>query len=106
LSLWYRRKYNLPPNDPLFLAITDEEIALEYEYDLMAQGEKLKTCPRCEGKTHQRWCPVCTIDGKPLLLTGDRLADEVQSRIAAGEELDLNEIFRVTPGGFEPVPRG
>jgi hypothetical protein len=77
----------------------------------MAQGEKLKTCPRCEGKTHQRWCPVCTIDGEPLPLTGDRLADEVQSKIAAGEMVDLDAMFaskKAAPkqGEFVPVPRG
>jgi len=86
--------------------MTDEDIVLEYEYELMESGELLKTCPRCETKTHRKYCAECMVDGEPLPLTGDKLADDVRSRIAAGEELDLNEIFRVTPGGFEPVPRG
>ena len=30
LRFWFRKKYNLPPNDPRFLALTDEEIETEY----------------------------------------------------------------------------
>lgn len=30
MSLWFRRRYSLPPNDPRFLDITAEEIALDY----------------------------------------------------------------------------
>lgn len=30
MSLWFRRRYNLTPNDPRFLDITAEEISLDY----------------------------------------------------------------------------
>jgi hypothetical protein len=29
-EFWFRRKYNLPPNDPRFLALTPEDIEAEY----------------------------------------------------------------------------
>ena len=29
-SFWFRRKYNLPPNDPRFLSLTPSEIQKEY----------------------------------------------------------------------------
>jgi hypothetical protein len=29
-AFWYRQKYNLPPNSPLFLSITPEEIESEW----------------------------------------------------------------------------
>lgn len=29
-TFWFRRRYNLPPNDPRFLSLTDEEIAADY----------------------------------------------------------------------------
>lgn len=30
MGFWYRRKYNLPPNDPRYLEMTTEQIAAEY----------------------------------------------------------------------------
>jgi hypothetical protein len=29
-ALWFRQKYNLPPSDPRFLALTPEDIEAEY----------------------------------------------------------------------------
>ncbi|HAR45832.1 MAG TPA: hypothetical protein DCS05_06580, partial [Nitrospiraceae bacterium] len=78
LHFWFRNKYNLPPTDPRYLQMTDEEMALEYELDLVQRGESLKCCPRCKTKTHQRTCPNCELnDGKPMELTGDELADDI-----------------------------
>ncbi len=30
IGFWYRKKYNLPPNDPRYLDLTAEEIQAEY----------------------------------------------------------------------------
>lgn len=30
LELWYRRRYNLAPNDPRFLALTPHDLEVEY----------------------------------------------------------------------------
>lgn len=30
MSLWFRRKYSLPPSDPRFLAMTPDGIAVEF----------------------------------------------------------------------------
>jgi hypothetical protein len=30
LEFWFRRKFNLPPNDPRFLEMTDEGMAVEF----------------------------------------------------------------------------
>lgn len=44
--LWYRRRFNLPPNDPRFLDLTEQEILTEYwahHYDdLRAQGKPIE----------------------------------------------------------------
>ena len=116
LHFWFRNKYNLPPTDPRYLQMTDEEMALEYELDLVQRGESLKCCPRCKTKTHQRTCPNCELnDGKPMELTGDELADDIKAKMAEGEELDLDAIFNPSRADkaephradeFEPVPRG
>jgi hypothetical protein len=108
LHQWFRNKYNLPPTDPRFLLMTDEEIALEYELDLVHRGEALKRCPRCKTTTHQKTCPNCQLkDGNPMELTGDELADEIKAKMAEGEELDLDAIFNPNrPETFEPIPRG
>lgn len=29
-AFWFRRKYNLPPNDPRFLELTPEDVEAEY----------------------------------------------------------------------------
>jgi len=91
----------MPPDDPRFLAATDEIIALEYETFLAASGEILKTCPKCGGKTHRKHCTTCLINGQPVPLTGDVTGDEIAARMAAGEKVDLDEIFRKE--NFKPV---
>mgnify|MGYP000090017941 FL=1 len=30
VKFWFRRKYNLPPNSPLFLSLTDEEVLTDF----------------------------------------------------------------------------
>lgn len=30
MGFWFRRKYNLPPNDPCYLSLTQQEIIAEY----------------------------------------------------------------------------
>jgi len=69
--------------------MTDEEIMLEYEMEMIEQGEKKKTCPKCQIDTHRQQCPECG-----MMITGDQLADEIMERMEAGEELDLNAIFK------------
>lgn len=43
MEYWYRRQYNLPPNDPRFLDVTMDEIAREYwaahYFDKWQKGE-------------------------------------------------------------------
>ena len=43
ITLWYRRQFNLPPNDPRFLELTPLEILTEYHAhrydDLYSQGK-------------------------------------------------------------------
>ena len=44
LALWYRRRFNLPPNDPRFLSLTPGEIVTEYwahHYDDLYSHGKL-----------------------------------------------------------------
>ena len=94
----------MAPTDPRYLEMTDEDIQLEFEASLAYHGEKLKTCPKCGKETHRRECPACEIK-----LTGDKVVDDVVSRIESGEDIeDLDAFLR--PGGkseeFEPVKPG
>ena len=83
--------------------MTDEDISLEYEMFLVYEGEPLKTCPRCETKTHRQHCTQCTTnDGNPLSLTGDDAIDKAMSAIEKGEDVDLDKLLR---GGFEPLKK-
>lgn len=38
MSFWFRDRYKLPPNDPRFLDLTEEEILLEYETVIAAEA--------------------------------------------------------------------
>lgn len=71
---------------------------------LAAEGEPLKTCPKCSKQTHRTYCTVCkTPEGEPLPLSGDTRMDDAIARIEAGEEIEDLEAF--LRGSFEPVPR-
>ena len=93
----------MPPTDPRYLSMTDEDIIYEYECWLVYNGEDIKTCPRCGTKTHKTGCVTCkNQDGEPLPLTGDDVMDDIISRLERGEELDLEkELF----GEFETVAK-
>jgi hypothetical protein len=64
--------------------MTDEEIILEVEAIFAFRGESLKKCP-CGMETHIAICPVCD-----TRISGDTLADELQRRAEAGEDVDLS----------------
>ena len=75
--------------------MTDEEFALEYELDLALKGGELKKCFQCGTQTHRPECPHCTIDGKPMQLTGDPVIDDAFARMEAGEDVgDLETLLR------------
>lgn len=109
LRFWFRKQYRLASTDPRYLAMTDEDILLEYEAHLAFNGEILKTCPRCALETHRKKCPECGIT-----LTGDQVMDDALARVEAGEEVDLDALLR--PGSesrhlppseeWEPIPPG
>lgn len=76
--------------------MTDEEIALEYEMHLAAEGKTLKECFKCGCNTHRDQCPMCDIE-----ISGDAEVDSVFERIEAGEEVNLDELLR--GDSWEPV---
>ena len=81
-KFWFRCHYRLPPTDPRYLSMTDEDIIYEYECWLVYNGEAIKTCPQCETKTHKTGCITCkNQDGEPLSLTGDDVMDDIISKI-------------------------
>ena len=84
--------------------MTDNDIRLEYETVLAYEGEPLKTCPKCEAKTHRKHCIKCVNDdGQPLPLTGDSAIDHAMADIEDGKDVDLEKMLR---GGFETVTKG
>jgi hypothetical protein len=90
----------MPPTDPRFLAMTDDDIVVEYEALLAARGEKLKECP-CGMLTHDRVCPFCSCP-----ITGDPVADDLRRRAEAGEDVDLNLLDPRNRDTFEPIDPG
>lgn len=101
LRFWFRQQYALAPTDPRYLAMTDEEIGLEYEMHLCASGEVRKTCHKCGLETFRKSCPRCNDSSS---LTGDPVIDSIAERIAAGEVVDLEtELRKPLSDAFVPI---
>lgn len=83
-----RRYYQIPPNDPRLLALTEEELGLEVEmlyvvfHDPKDAEPDLRTCDQCEGETYRLYCPYCP-DAAPLTLL-----ERLVAREEAGETVD------------------
>jgi len=78
--LLYRSKYNLPPNDPRFLDLTDEEIV----YELILQSEYNKW----EENRHEEE----TDDKKTIYKNTDEYND-IAKRLERGEDIDLESLM-------------
>lgn len=83
--------------------MTDEEILVEFEAEMAANGEALKVCPTCKGETYRKKCPWCSHD---VELTGDAVIDDVNKRVSEGADVSPADLERLLRGGFEPVPKG
>jgi len=79
--LIYRAKFNLPPNDPRFLDLTDEEIV----YELIVQAE------------YNRWAEdrveeEDTDDNKVIVKNTDEF-ESIAKRLEKGEDIDLSTLM-------------
>jgi hypothetical protein len=97
----FRLRYNLPPNDPRLLALTEEEIALDLELALAVREDaSLQQCIDCGSWTYRTHCPVCP--GAPALNELERLVEREQR----GEEIDWqaahDSIWGDRPPGVSP----
>jgi DNA repair exonuclease SbcCD ATPase subunit len=58
----FRKKYNIPPNDPRLMELEHWEMALDLEMD-SAFEKKIKalrkTCPKCKTIHYDNKCPTC-----------------------------------------------
>ena len=77
----YRAKYNLPPNDPRFLELTDEEIV----YDLVLQSEYRKWAEDTQEE-------VESDDNKVIYRNTDEY-DELVKKLEKGEDFDLDSLM-------------
>jgi len=76
LRRWWCKKYTLPPTDPRYGAYTDEELLLEFFEDLW------------ESDPRRAMSLLGTVEDDILLETGDAELDDVERRLAAGEDPD------------------
>jgi hypothetical protein len=77
----YRDKYNLPPNDPRFLELYDEdmvyELVLQKEYNIWLNSE----------------APDSKYDENTEIFKSDeKQFDDITKRLEAGEDIDLHSI--------------
>jgi len=77
----YRKKYNLPPNDPRFLELTDEDIV----YELILQSEYNKMA---EGIIEEEE----TDDNRIIYRNTDEF-DSINKRLEKGEDVDLESLM-------------
>jgi len=88
--LIYRAKYNLPPNDPRYLDLTDEDIV----YELVLQSEYSKW-------NENRFEEEETDDSKIIYRNTDEF-DEIVKKLERGEDVDL-ESFMTPEEDWEKV---
>lgn len=86
----YRTKYNLPPNDPRFLELTDEDIV----YDLILQGEYRKWS---EGMQEEE-----DGDENKIIYRNTDEFDDIAKRLENGEDVDLDSLM-IPPDTWEKV---
>jgi hypothetical protein len=79
--LIYRSKYNLPPNNPQFLDLTDEEIV----YELVLQSEYSKWI-------EHRFEEEEGDDNKIIYRNTDEY-DSIAKRLEKGEDVDLESLM-------------
>lgn len=77
----YRAKYNLPPNDPRFLDLTDEEIV----YELILQAEYRKWS---EGIIEEE-----EGDDNKIIYRNTEEFDSLSKRLEKGEDIDLDSLM-------------
>jgi hypothetical protein len=85
----YRAKYNLPPNDPRFLDLTDEDIV----YDLVLQSEYRKWAEDIQEEEED--------DNKVIYRNTDEY-DELAKKLENGEDIDLDSLM-IPPDTWEKV---
>ena len=78
--LIYRAKYNLPPNDPQFLELTDEDIV----YELILQGEYRNFSDDIQEEE--------TEDNRVIYRNTDEY-DDIVKKLEKGEDVDLDSLM-------------
>ena len=76
----YRAKYNIPPNDPQFLELTDEDIV----YELILQGEYRNFSDDIQEEE--------TEDNRVIYRNTDEY-DELAKKLEKGEDVDLDSLM-------------
>jgi hypothetical protein len=79
--LLYRSKYNLPPNDPRFLDLTDEDIV--YELVLQSEFNRWEENRQDEEDT----------DDKRVIYKNTEEYDALVKRLERGEDIDLESLM-------------
>lgn len=89
--LIYRAKYNLPPNDPRFLDLTDEEIV----YELVLQSEYNKWAEDRVEETDDS-------DKNRVIYRNTDEYEAIVSRLEKGEDVDLDSLM-TPPDEWEKI---
>lgn len=79
--LIYRAKFNLPPNDPRFLDLTDEEIV----YELIVQAEYNKWA---EDRVEEE-----DSDENKVIVKNTDEFESIAKRLEKGEDIDLSSLM-------------
>ncbi len=88
--LIYRAKYNLPPTDPRFLELTDEEIV----YDLILQAEYRKWAEGIQDEEDG--------DENKIIYRNTDEYDDIAKKLENGEDVDLDSLM-IPPDTWEKI---
>jgi hypothetical protein len=97
LKRWWSRKYNRPPNDPMFVSQTEPELRLEMFEDLLVQREeildKLEEAGdlRERADLHERLQEINKVFDYKTDMGEDDLIDEWERDLEEGRVPDLSK---------------
>lgn len=80
VKIWWCEKYNRPPNHPLLLELTEEELYLQYMSWFVRE--------------HPGKATGLGVGGNTQYVTGDKVIDELEAKVVRGKEVpDLIDLF-------------
>ena len=89
---WVRKFYKLPPTDPRFLAMTTEQMELEWEHYLLDNPDILKDSEQYKDPEYEKWEQEAAIEDHEMGVSEKRNANKNNGLVALDGNEDWEEV--------------